>query len=356
MIILFTGLPGSGKSYKMVVELWKNKNKYFIIHNVVGFKTEILKEFGFNWVDYCTKNNISVEEFFSKDYQVELAKKVKEKYNRPMLIIIDEAHEWFDRNVKALKMWLSYHRHINQQIYLVAHATRNIPQTYRTFVEVEYRAKSSSFIFLPGYFFYNRIIGGQRAGYVLEKKKQEIFSLYSSNDISGGDKKRISILIPGIILLIVILFVMFLKAPSFIWGKDKKNSPGESLESQAGVGRNNVSQSSENSVPGEQIKNVTEERFDKKYAYVGQINGMVIIENRNNGVQSMLHRVPGNFQILAVERADYCIVWNGKDQIYTLRNFERFAGISKDLQQVNVSQPAGQEVRHQSTDLPGVDG
>lgn len=356
MITLFTGLPGSGKSYKMVAELWKNKNKYFIIHNVVGFKTETLKEFGFNWVDYCTKNNISVEEFFSKDYQVELAKKVKEKYNRPMLIIIDEAHEWFDRNVKALKMWLSYHRHINQQIYLVAHATRNIPQTYRTFVEVEYRAKSSSFIFLPRYFFYNRIIGGQRAGYILEKKKQAIFDLYSSADIKGGEKKRVSFLIPGVILLIIILFVLFLKAPGFMWGKKEKTESGVKIESQVGVGRKNDAQSSENPVHGEIKETESEMPFDKKYAFVGQINGMVIIENRSDGVQYMLHRVPGNYRILAVDRADYCIVWNGRDEIYTLRNFDRYAGISNDLQPVNISQSAGQEVRHQSTDLPGVDG
>ena len=79
MITLFTGLPGSGKSYKMVAELWKHRKKYFIIHNIVGFKTEKLGDYGFNWVDYCTQNNISVEEFFSKDYQVELATKIKEK-------------------------------------------------------------------------------------------------------------------------------------------------------------------------------------------------------------------------------------------------------------------------------------
>lgn len=355
MITLFTGLPGSGKSYKMVAELWKHKNKYFVIHNVVGFKTEKLKEYGFNWVDYCTKNNISVEEFFSKDYQIELAKKVKEKYNRQMLIIIDEAHEWFDRNVKALKMWLSYHRHINQQIYLVAHATKNIPQTYRTFVEVEYRAKSSSFIFLPGYFFYNRIIGGQRAGYVLEKKKQEIFNLYSSHDITGTEKKRVSALIPGIILLIMVLLVLFVKTPSFIWGKKEKTESGIKTESQVGVGANNDVQSSENAVDGEINKTEGKIPFDEKYAFVGQINGMVIIEDRKNGIQYMLHRVPGNFRVLEIKRADYCIVWNGRDKIYTLRNFDRYVG-HNDLQPVNITPSAGPEVRQQSTDWPGVDG
>jgi tRNA uridine 5-carbamoylmethylation protein Kti12 len=106
MITLFSGIPGSGKSFLMVKEIWENRGKYFIIHNVVGFRTELLGDYGFNWVEYCNKNEISVDEFFSKDYQVKLAAAVKQKYNRAMLIVIDEAHEWFDRNVKNLKMWL----------------------------------------------------------------------------------------------------------------------------------------------------------------------------------------------------------------------------------------------------------
>lgn len=354
MITLFTGLPGSGKSYKMVAELWKHKNRYYIIHNIVGFKTEKLGDYGFNWVEYCTKNNISVEEFFSKDYQVELAKKVKEKYKRNMLIIIDEAHEWFDRNVKLLKMWLSYHRHINQQIYLVAHASRNIPQTYRTFVEVEYRAKSSTFLFLPGYFFYNRIIGGQRAGFIFEKKKQSIFALYKSQDISISDKevKKKSFVIPGLVVVIVLMFIGFLKAPGWILGEgdsEAKKAPPESNKAVSGA-------DSGPSVSDDIKEGESEKPFDEKYAFVGQINGMVIIENRKNGNQYMLHRVPGNYKILAVERADYCIVWNGRDEIYTLRNFDRYAGVSNDLHPVNISQPAGQEARHQSAYLPGVDG
>jgi zona occludens toxin len=337
----------------MVAELWKHKNRYYIIHNIVGFKTEKLGDYGFNWVDYCAQNNITVEEFFSKDYQIELAKKVKEKYKRNMLIIIDEAHEWFDRNVKLLKMWLSYHRHINQQIYLVAHASRNIPQTYRTFVEVEYRAKSSTFLFLPGYFFYNRIIGGQRAGFIFERKKQSIFALYKSQDISISDKevKKKSFVIPGIVVVIVLLFMAFLKAPSWIMGKEAgeaKKAPQDSNE--AVLGADSGAPASDN------IKEAENDMpFDEKYAFVGQISGMVIIEDRKDGVQYMLHRVPGNFRVLDVKRADYCIVWNGRDKIYTLRNFDRYVG-HNDLQQVNITPSAGQEVLPQSTYLPGVDG
>lgn len=315
MITLFTGLPGSGKSYKMVSELWKNKNKYFIIHNIVGFQTEVLKDYGFNWVEYCEKNQIEIETFFSKDYQIELAAKIREKYKRNMLIIIDEAHEWFDRNVKALKMWLSYHRHINQQIYLVAHATKNIPQTYRTFVEVEYRAKSGAFIFLPGYFFYNRIIGGQRAGFIFERKLKKIFALYKSHDLQVTDKEvsKKNYLIPAIVGLVIILFIAFLKAPQFIMGGDLPEQKELTSE---------IQMAKRPAAPAIQQK--MEIPFDEKYAFVGQIAGRVILENRQTGVQNELHRIPGSFKILAIHRADYCILYNEKSQVHVVRNFNRY--------------------------------
>lgn len=355
MITLFTGLPGSGKSYKMVAELWKNRTKYFIIHNIVGFKTEKLGDYGFNWVDYCTQNNIPVEEFFSKDFQVELAKKVKEKYKRNMLIIIDESHEWFDRNVKLIKMWLSYHRHINQQVYLVAHASRNIPQTYRTFVEVEYRAKNSSFLFLPAYFFYNRIIGGQRAGFIFERKKKSIFALYKSQDISISDKeiKKKNFMIPGVIFFIVLLFIAFLKVPGWIWGKEvgdvKKLAPGlnkavSSTDSGAPASETIHGQNQD------QEKNSTND--SEKYAYVGQIAGRVIVEDRLTGEQIELHRVPGNYQIIAMHRADYCVVWNGKE-IHNLRNINRYKAKINNVNDNNFNFGGG-GVRHQSTEQPPI--
>ena len=164
MITLYSGIPGSGKSYKMVKELSRVKDKYFVVHNIDKLQEGYLGEYGLQWEQYIQRENMEVEAFFSKEYQIKFCEEVHAKYKRPVLVIIDESHEWFDKFSKTLKMWLSYHRHLDADVWLVAHKSTNLAAIYRSFIEVEYRAKHGSFIALPGYFIYNRILGGQRVG------------------------------------------------------------------------------------------------------------------------------------------------------------------------------------------------
>jgi len=213
MIVLYSGIPGSGKSYKMVHDLEEEKKKYFVIHNIDGLKEGYLAEGeGFNFLKYCEEQKMEVEDFFSKEYQITLTEAVREKYGKNCLMIIDECHEWFDRNKKTLKMWLSYHRHLNQNIWLVAHRSSNLPSVYRSFIEVEYRAKFSSIFALPGFFIYNRILGGEAVGYTFAKKKQQVFKLYKSM-AEGFKKPKPSWVIPIIAILIAVGVWYFFTLP-----------------------------------------------------------------------------------------------------------------------------------------------
>lgn len=316
-ITLFSGLPRSGKSYKMVAEAWKLRHKYFIIHNIVGFKTEVLGEYGWDWTKYISENNIEADVFFSKEYQQELSAKINEKFQRPMLVIIDEAHEWFDTHKKAIKMWLSYHGHLNQQIYLVAHASTNIPKVYRTFVEVEYRAKSSSFLFLPGYFFYNRLLGGVGAGYILEKKDQKIFDLYKSSDIKE-DRKRKSLMLPLVLAAIVGGFILFIYSPNLIFhSKDKEKKAGVEVSEQG----KKVQPAANQAV---QIVEKSED-FDKQYAFAGNFNGNPVFEERKSGKQYILERIDLKYKYIKSDRDNNCEIFDGK-KILTVYNSDRFAG------------------------------
>lgn len=328
-ITLFSGIPRSGKSYKMVAEAWKLKDSHFIIHNIVGFKNEVLNGFGFDWVKYINGENpdksiIDADIFFSKDFQIELSKLIKEKYDRPMLVIIDEAHEWFDVHKKAIKMWLSYHGHLNQQIYLVAHASSNIPKVYRSFVECEYRAKTSSFLFLPGYFFYNRILGGVRSGYIKEKKDQKIFALYKSSDIEETRKKK-SWYIPLLIGFIILGFIIFVMAPKYLFSSKKKED-----DKKGAVGSENLKQNV--SLSYDAMKKAfapvdSSESFDKKYAYVGNFDNEVIIEDRKTGVQYPLSRIADEYKLVKNDRNNSCVLFNRKTKLVTLYNFERFVPV-----------------------------
>lgn len=310
---LFTGVPGSGKTYKMMCEVWRNKDKYFILHNIIGFDTDLLKGFGLNWQNYIIENNLEPDVFFSKEYQSELAKRIEEKYKRPMLIIIDEAHEWFDVHKKSIKMWLSYHRHLNQQIYLVAHASENIPRVYRSFIELEYRAKSSSIIFLPYWFMYNRIVGyGQKegAGYVFERKRKEIFDLYKSADIKEGKVNK-SLLVPIMLLFMVGCLVYFIKAPDLIYGKEKKESIVE-IEKTEQIKKDDISKTKK-----EEEKNT----IKNQYAYIGNFNGEGVVENIETGRQSRLSDIGG--RMIVNRGADYAAVeLNGK--LYELNSSRRY--------------------------------
>jgi zona occludens toxin (predicted ATPase) len=322
-ITLFSGIPRSGKTYKMVAETWKLRNSHFIIHNIVGFKNEVLNGFGFDWVKYINGENpdksiIDADVFFSKDFQVQLAALIKEKYDRPMLVIIDEAHEWFDVHKKAIKMWLSYHGHLNQQIYLVAHASTNIPKVYRSFLESEYRAKSSSFLFIPNYFFYNRLLGGVRSGYILEKKDQKIFDLYKSSDIEEAKKKK-SWYVPLLVGVIIFGFLLFVMAPKFLFSSHKKDD-SKKLASGADSARSVNSDTLKNAV----VPISDSVSFDKKYAYVGNINSEVIIEDRKTGVQYPLSRISDEYKLVKYDRNNSCILFNRKAKLVTLYNFDRF--------------------------------
>lgn len=319
MITLFSGIPRSGKSYLMTAEAWKGRDKYFIIHNIIGFKTELLKGFGFDWVDYITKNNIEADVFFSKDFQIELAQKIKEKYNRPMLVIIDEAHEWFDTHKKAIKMWLSYHGHLDQEIYLVAHASTNIPKVYRSFVACEYRAKSSSFLFIPGYFFYNRLLGGVRSGYRLERKNQKIFDLYQSSDIKEKKRKK-SWYIPFLIFVIVGCFAFFLMSPKLIFNRGKKAESQKVLKEKELIAQKEIAH----------IKAVNSDEFENLYAYVGNINGQIILENKKTGVQFPLDQYPKDQHLVGFDRAKSCRIYFSNKKIVTLYNFDRYIAKTKD--------------------------
>lgn len=350
MITLFSGIPGSGKSYKMVAEIWKNRGKFFIIHNVVGFKTEKLEGMGFEWIKYINENNLSVEEFFSKEYQSELAQKIKEKYKRNMLVVIDESHEWFDRNVKNIKMWLSYHRHLNQTIYLVAHASRNIPQTYRSFIELEYRAKSSSLLFVPGVFMYNRLVGSQGAGYIFERKKKEIFDLYKSADVKGAKEiSKKSLFLPIALIAIAAGIIMFITSPSWIFGvkhigEEKKDKVEVSVEKSEQRVKSGVSDIEK--MPVVSLVNVNEpaDRVENKYAYVGQFDGQIVLENRQNGNQYNIQKIPEINNVILVDRNEACTVTTKNGEMVTLYNYERYSG--------NLKEPAS-EARQQSANGAG---
>jgi zona occludens toxin (predicted ATPase) len=265
MITLFSGIPGSGKSYKMVHDLMIMAPNYYIIHNVEGLKSEVIPN-GCNFVEYCQEQNMEVIEFFSKDYQATFCEAVHKKYNKNCLVIIDECHEWFSTNRKDLKMWLSYHRHLNQEIWLVAHKAQNLPALYRSYIEIEYRAKSGSFLAMPGRFFYSRIVGGERVGFTFVKKRADVFAAYSSQKPEGFQKKKPPLFLLGLGAVALAGIALFFYLPQ----KAMKHS-------------DTVAQKSENEKAPMLNNSTALPVQDTPYSYVGMVGNDHYVEDRKTG-------------------------------------------------------------------------
>ena len=316
MITLYSGIPGSGKTYKMVAELDRCKSRYYVVHNIEGLKPEYLGDQGISFIKYCSDNNLPVEQFFSKEYQIEFCEAVFKKYQKPVLCIIDEAHEWFAKTQQTLKMWLSYHRHLNQDIWLVAHRAANIPMVYRSFIEIEYRAKSGAFLGVPMYFIYNRILGGQPAGYTKERKRQAIFDIYQSQTIQAKKHTKIPKVLPLIIAVVVILLSLFFYMPTRMLKSEK------SVDSVAGVPDADLFRSMETAIS--KIDSLKIE-FEKKFAFVGIFGDRVLLEVRATGEQLPLQRIAENPVFIENDRNDSVTLFvKTLNQIVIVYNSERY--------------------------------
>jgi hypothetical protein len=215
MFLFYTGLPGSGKSYRVVKDLIEAQNKksgptYYVLHNIDGLKTDSFNDPDLikDWRDYIQDGTYKDEiELFSEETQAELCSLIREKYNLPMLIVIDEAHRWFDRDKKPLKSWVSFHRHLGQDIWMVTQKRTMIHSAYRGLAEYEKRAKNTSFFDNPFFFMYQKEANGEKFGMEIKRKSKRVFQAYKS--FEANHKKTISLTIPIVLLVILVGGVAF---------------------------------------------------------------------------------------------------------------------------------------------------
>ncbi|MEN6461036.1 MAG: zonular occludens toxin domain-containing protein [Syntrophomonas sp.] len=340
MITLYSGIPGSGKTYKMVAELSRCKDKYYVVHNIDGLIEGYLRDYGVNFIEYCTKENMEVPDFFSKEYQIKFCAAVYEKYNRPVLVIIDEAHEWFSVNSKNLKMWLSYHRHIDQDIWLVAHRSTNIPAMYRSFIEIEYRAKSGAFMGVPGFFLYNRILGGQASGYCKERKKQAIFDIYKSQLINSEKKRKTPKFLMMVVAASILGVMLFIFVPKYfmlpadakensILAESKKAASGGQAQS-----KNPGGQAADQPGAFPQNNPVPDSSFETKWAFVGAFADYLVLEDRLTGEQLPLQKISDKIKVVEIKRNDSVVLVLERGQFVTLYNNKRHVTVAaKGLRQ-----------------------
>lgn len=182
MIELITGKPGAGKTYLCVMRLMELPvGKYVIYTNIDGLRSDAFPEP--NMVKAIPED---IPIWCTKEKMIKWSDAVKEKYGRSMLIVIDEAQMWFGERNTELKGWLSWHRHLGQDIWLIAQHSRMIHLDYVNLCEYEIRAMKNTIFNM---FIYQYRIGGESFKTVRKKRDRKVFDAYRSFDLKEEKKK-----------------------------------------------------------------------------------------------------------------------------------------------------------------------
>ncbi len=184
MITLYTGVPGSGKTYRLVYELLKLPvGKYYIFHNIDGLQEELIEggQFIQQWQE--------IKDFLTMDKQKQITEQVRDKYGRSCLVIIDEAWEWLGRKSKSEPeaiAWLKMHRHLSQQVWVCTQSYKDLSQAVYDIIPVEIRAKRG---IASTQYIYQHNVRGEAFRTERIPKKKAVYLAYTSFQGTGEKQK-----------------------------------------------------------------------------------------------------------------------------------------------------------------------
>lgn len=232
------GNPGSGKTYFAVNKLYESFifEKEPSLFDKIGDKKEKSKnyefaytninEFDFTKSDKIKKLEVDIFKYHlaelyglyqSKATDKELIKKAKELKLCNVLIVIDECHSTIfnKKGDKILIWWLTYHRHLYQDIYLITQNLSLVASEYKKIAEFFYKAVDGSkrlFSKKFRYVLFNSPTMYQKrdivpGGGISLNFNSEVFKLYHSGN-STNHKSYLKIYF--LISLILIIFTSFL--------------------------------------------------------------------------------------------------------------------------------------------------
>jgi zona occludens toxin len=217
LLVFLTGVPGSGKSYFAVYHIYNTflkDNKdcpyLFLYTNINQFKFQIderfiqLRDFNKQILEPVTLLYQKFKEGYDDNQLNDLAKQYK---LHKVLLVIDEAHTFFDKDNQALTWFLTYHRHFYIDIFLITQNLMLIHYKYRKIAEFFYRAVPRSLALNRGfrYFVYIDENFNERVEIKNLPFNKEVFSLYHS-----GDEVRSKSFLLKILLIVLLGFLFFL--------------------------------------------------------------------------------------------------------------------------------------------------
>ncbi|MCK9337833.1 MAG: hypothetical protein M0P43_08390 [Arcobacteraceae bacterium] len=249
MIQFIVGIPSSGKTYYGIFNICINfskdlkDNKKFKSYKLSTTKyksclTNIneLKLDRFDNVKYFSfedfkQDLILLYSAYQNGYtDSQLEDLIKEKDFFNTLIVVDECHNYLNKDDEVLIWWLSYHRHFHQDIILITQDLPLVNKKYKSFTEFYYKAIPSSRKIFNFNMIYHQYTGHQffKSQKAQTKKLpiiKEIFDLYSS----GENNKQKSLVLYYLIISAFIFFVVFIVFYLYV-NRFDANSPSVASE------------------------------------------------------------------------------------------------------------------------------
>lgn len=183
MITLYTGVPGSGKSYKMVHDLAAFVEKQPEVPIVSNIRNLKLGHEDFdnllNELFPGEKLSQQIERFFDYDHQKELSN----KFGGPIMYVLDECQLYFPRRAGLPKTesYLQRHRHLGHYLFLATQSARLINSNFIPLIETEIHAARRTISFMGEIHYKEKSPQSRQITNSFSiRPKKKIFELYQS--------------------------------------------------------------------------------------------------------------------------------------------------------------------------------
>ena len=240
MITYLVGNPGSGKTYYAVFKIYqlflfkpqnsflskfikpeKQKEYTYCYTNINEFKFDLCDKFiKFDFDKFYADMSILYALYLSKVTDAELNERAKELNLSGVFIVLDEAHNFLKaKEDPVLVWWLTYHRHLYQDIYLITQDLSLISNEYKRIAEHFLKAVDSAKRLFKNKFRY--ILYGSYKMYQKDAMQkfhipylQEVFNLYHSGQDSSQKSfvRKFFYISLFVFIALSIYFYFFLKS------------------------------------------------------------------------------------------------------------------------------------------------
>lgn len=290
-IVVYTGKPGSGKSYRVVHELLRDEGRYYVFHNIDGLK-EVLIEDGRYIEDWR-----AIDGFLTKAKQESLSAAVRERYGRSMLVIVDEAQMVMADKNSEIKGWLSWHRHLGQDIKIICQHYKMISPDLYNLADYEIRGKRG---FVTSQFVYQWCVNGEVFKTDRIKRSDATFAAYRSfvgQEVTKGRSKLLALAAGCCVVAMAMgIYTIGWGLPTTFQNEKKRVANNTSSRSPDGV-----MQKKKDIVKKETSSEVTLLQKLQSYSYAGCVGGDVLLQSTSDLSLTRLSEV-ANYRLLEANR------------------------------------------------------